>query len=478
MVDSVQIWPPGLRLTDGDGAVLPGGYVTFFDAGTTTPKEMFSDKGLSVSLGSIIYTRSDGLPVASEGSTTTVTVYTDTEDYKYQVFDQDDVSVVPVKDNVRGALDTSDFLTSESTSTFSLPVINRTTDLVVTTTHRGKLINCNATGGDITLTVDNAATLGDGWSVFLANAGASGEVLISFSQAMAIAGITVTRYAMQPGEKLSITCDGTAFKEFGGDPPFMRSRAPGIITIVDRVSSAPVSPTPGARYIVTSTFSGYAAESIIEYNGSDYTEYAPAADCGWLAYVQDEDTLYAFVATGWMCLTATQALAEGGSNNITYMTPLRTRQALPARAYAEYTTNAAITTPFIPADDTIPQNTEGTEIVTASITLKSASSRVRVRFSGVAYTGTDDIDQICAALFLNNDANAYAVSFWKESGDSAGDHNWPLVIDFEHAPGAGGSHTYKIRVGPPSGSMRMNGEGSRLYGGVARSVLILEEVLT
>ena len=36
----------------------------------------------------------------------------------------------------------------------------------------------------------------------------------------------------------------------------------------------------------------------------------------------------------------------------------------------------------IPHDGTIPQNSEGTVILTASITLKIASNGVRVRFTG------------------------------------------------------------------------------------------------
>jgi hypothetical protein len=191
--------------------------------------------------------------------------------------------------------------------------------------------------------------------------------------------------------------------------------------------------------------------------------------------VQDEDALYQFQGSAWVCLNASQAQAEAGTDNVAFMTALRVRQAMPARAYTEYTANASLTT-TIPQDDTIPQNTEGTEILTASITLKAAANRVRVRFSGVAYTGTDDISAIVSALFLNSGADALAVCFWRESGDSAADHIWPMVIDFEHAPGSVGPHTYKIRAGPPSGSMRFNGNSGRLYGGASRAVLILEEV--
>jgi hypothetical protein len=54
-------------------------------------------------------------------------------------------------------------------------------------------------------------------------------------------------------------------------------------------------------------------------------------------------------------------------------------------SYAEYTANSNLTA-VIPVDDTIPQNTEGTEILTATITPKFATSLILVRFDGVGST--------------------------------------------------------------------------------------------
>ena len=52
-------------------------------------------------------------------------------------------------------------------------------------------------------------------------------------------------------------------------------------------------------------------------------------------------------------------------------------------AYAEYTANSNITA-VIPNDDTIPQNTEGTEIINLSITPRFATSVILCRFHGTA----------------------------------------------------------------------------------------------
>ena len=309
MVDSVQIWPPGFRLADTYGVPLSGAQVRFFLAGTTTPKTMYSDKGLSVSLGSIIYTRADGIPVASEGSQTAVTVYSNNADYKVDVLDSDDVTVFAARDNVRGALDTSTFLTSSSVSSFSLPVVATSIGLTLSATHKAKLVNCNPSGGNFTLTFTAAATLADAWFTYILNSSATGQVLLSASENISIAGGTVTKYALESGECIGIACDGTAFKVFHHVLPRMQGRNPSIITITDRVTASPGSPTPGARYIVSTGFGSFATHDVIEYNGTDFNKYTPPTDCGWIAFVLDEDIYYFFINSAWVAATATSTYA-------------------------------------------------------------------------------------------------------------------------------------------------------------------------
>src|SRR5262245_35607741 len=107
MTDSVLVFPPGFRVLDANGAPLAGAQIRFFAAGTTTPKNVYSDQGLSTPLGSIVYTRSDGYPVASSGSSTTVAVYIGSGLYKVDILDANSNTIYPAKDNVRGAIDTS-----------------------------------------------------------------------------------------------------------------------------------------------------------------------------------------------------------------------------------------------------------------------------------------------------------------------------------------------------------------------------------
>jgi hypothetical protein len=153
----------------------------------------------------------------------------------------------------------------------------------------------------------------------------------------------------------------------------------------------------------------------------------------------------------------------------------------PGRAYATYATHTALTAD-IPLDDTIPQNTEGTEILSASITPKKASNRIRVRFSGqVTNNGSSNLFAI-AALFQDSIASALIATAVHVGDDNGGAsyNNSPknIVLDFEHSPNTVSAVTYKIRVGADSSAMYMNGYwAARYFGGVSVATLILEEII-
>lgn len=141
------------------------------------------------------------------------------------------------------------------------------------------------------------------------------------------------------------------------------------------------------------------------------------------------------------------------------------------RAYTSYATNAALST-TIPADDTIPTNIEGTEIMTASITPKSATNRVRITVTlwGSATATT----LMIAALYKDSGAAALAVSCGV-AGSVSVPGCWTFI--YEEVPGDTSAHTYKIRVGGSTGTIRLNGTTSaRLFGGVGICTMIIEEI--
>jgi hypothetical protein len=159
------------------------------------------------------------------------------------------------------------------------------------------------------------------------------------------------------------------------------------------------------------------------------------------------------------------------------------------RAFGSYTTNANLTT-AIPLDDTIPQITEGTEVVTASITPASTSNRIRARFSCMVAGNGGIAQHAIAALFQDATANALCARAVKVVDDSktylspCNPCNYlgnavvaQLVLEWEWVPATVSAITARIRVGGNSGTIRLNGTtGARYFGGVSAATLVLEEI--
>lgn len=131
----------------------------------------------------------------------------------------------------------------------------------------------------------------------------------------------------------------------------------------------------------------------------------------------------------------------------------------------------------LPIDDTIPQNTEGTQVVTCAITPASASSVLEITYNG---TGSVTAGMfIGAAVFKDSDASAVAGSGSLEQATGA-NQKFQLSHTFRVAAGSTSAQTFKLRVGPhSSGTVYVNGDssGSRLLGGNLKASLIIREIL-
>lgn len=137
---------------------------------------------------------------------------------------------------------------------------------------------------------------------------------------------------------------------------------------------------------------------------------------------------------------------------------------------AEYTASTAITA-VIPSDDTIPQITEGTEIITLVITPTSITNKLRARFSGMG--SANGVAGLSAAIFTGA-TNARAATIVSVP---AANYACMLICEFEYVPGALTPVTVSVRVGPSAGNGYMNGSASgRSLGGAARAVLTVEEI--
>ena len=137
-----------------------------------------------------------------------------------------------------------------------------------------------------------------------------------------------------------------------------------------------------------------------------------------------------------------------------------------------YTTYSSTAT-AMPADDSIPQNTEGAEWITASITPTSATNRLRIEATMGMVSGSGAIDLV-AGLFQDSTANALTANVISSTGNF---YVYPLSLSHEMAAGTTSSTTFKLRAGPASGTMYVNGKSStRMLGGVSAVRLRITEI--
>jgi hypothetical protein len=128
-------------------------------------------------------------------------------------------------------------------------------------------------------------------------------------------------------------------------------------------------------------------------------------------------------------------------------------------------------TTVLPFDDTIPQNTEGTEFMTLAITPTSATSRLKI---DVVWMGSHTIiNYFTVALFVGTTANALAsipntqVAYYLFHSNFS--HNMVAGVTTEL--------TFKVRAGPEAGgTATFNGQsGARKLGGTAASSITITE---
>lgn len=140
---------------------------------------------------------------------------------------------------------------------------------------------------------------------------------------------------------------------------------------------------------------------------------------------------------------------------------------------AYYETGAVSTgTGTIPTDDTIPQNTEGTEFMSLAYTPKRASNLLRIKVVG---NFSNSASVVCnMALFQDSVANALASTLSSIVASNA--ENMTLVHYM--AAGTTSSTTFKMRAGCGSaGTLTFNGVGGgRYYGGTMASSITIEEI--
>ena len=142
-------------------------------------------------------------------------------------------------------------------------------------------------------------------------------------------------------------------------------------------------------------------------------------------------------------------------------------------AYSETTAYATYNT-VIPVDDTIPQITEGTEVLTVTITPTSVASKIRIKanlYTSITSGGGTGV----FAVFRDSNVNAiFATSDYKEISLETSS----VSFEFYDSPSSVSAITYKLRVGTGNASfpLALNGTNVRRFGSAARCTLIAEEI--
>lgn len=128
----------------------------------------------------------------------------------------------------------------------------------------------------------------------------------------------------------------------------------------------------------------------------------------------------------------------------------------------------------IPFDDTIPQNTEGDEIFTLTITPTNASSTLLIEFNSNFAAST--ALRATAAFFVDSTADALATFSQRvESTARPEDIHARLFLP----AGSTSARTYKVRMGPDTGTLYRNSSQatSHTYNGTMVSSFSVTEIL-
>ena len=299
MADNILVPWSGQRIFTSAGVLAGGALIYLYAEDTTDLLTVYSDRDLLVTQANPITCDANGLaPMMFLGTTA----------YKIKITTSAGVTI-DEEDDLPGALNTTPF----SAATFAKAdsdVTSKTSDYTLVEADLGGTFNGTCTGGTVQFTLLSAVMATNGRGFTIRHNGTANYVKIVSVSSQTISrpatGVTTTGFALVGyGESITLVSDGANWHVGAYVPPLITA-ATGIIAIRDRITAAPVSPNPGDRYIVTASYSTFETHDIIEYDGQgNYIEYTPAADCGWIAYVQDEDIYYFFRASAWVAETAT-----------------------------------------------------------------------------------------------------------------------------------------------------------------------------
>jgi hypothetical protein len=347
-MSTTERYPKGTQFFTNATPFVPlaGGKLLYYVAGTNTPATTYADAdGVTPSTvdggGAIV--------LNSVGRLTEAVYLSSANDYKELLTTSGDVTVSPwPEDDIPAAPSAAAAVTSAAPR---LPWVNVSSSTVLDAEDfSGLSLLVDDSGATRTITLPSAVATGNGYAGVIAKGSASNTTVINTQGGQTINGassytltaqyqavvlvpdganwkiiaellpdgsISAARFAatmitaltaltsLDRDQDFILIWDqsASAFKKCS--PKFFDSREPDSLhslSVADKdLTTPPVSPSEGGRYIVasgaTGAWSGQDGK-VASYFNAAWAFYAPAE--GWFAWVADEDLLYRYTGTAWV----------------------------------------------------------------------------------------------------------------------------------------------------------------------------------
>jgi hypothetical protein len=160
------MWAKSQQFFDNSGNPLNGGKIRIYDAGTLSAKTVYQDTDETVPWSPPITLDSAGRPEQP--------VYIGSGPWKYTLETSAGVVFI-TEDNIPG--DT--VLTVDEYARPNMPVLSKSLSYTVLADDIGSMIQADATGGDVTITLISAVTAGDGAQIGVQNVGSANRVIVT-----------------------------------------------------------------------------------------------------------------------------------------------------------------------------------------------------------------------------------------------------------------------------------------------------------
>ncbi len=141
-----------------------------------------------------------------------------------------------------------------------------------------------------------------------------------------------------------------------------------------------------------------------------------------------------------------------------------------AQVVSASTTSVSTNSTNMPADGTTPQNDEGDQILTCSITPTNSSSKLVFFITISNWINSTAAYAKVAALFKDSDASAV----WTMADATNDDYAKTATGHWIQTAGSTSSQTYKLRVGSSNGNVIVNNSAA---GGLHNTLITIWEVV-